>query len=194
MLAIGMCCLTARSCARCFGGDPRMGRSAPPMSTTMSECLKEGEQFRAFDGVAELCSSKHRDLQAMPIHPRLAYCAQIYNHMVMDSHELDLVFGALADPIRRGILASLSSGEQNVSQLTKPFGVSQPAISRHIRTLHAAGLIQKEKRGREQFVRVNSSRAEQAAVWIMHYSKFWRAHFDEVERILNQSKGQSDDD
>lgn len=106
--------------------------------------------------------------------------------MVMDSRELDLIFGALADPIRRGILMNLSAGEQNVSQLTDAFGVSQPAISRHIRTLRDAGLIEKEKRGREQFVHVNSTRAEQAAAWITHYSKFWRTHFDEVERILDQ--------
>ena len=111
----------------------------------------------------------------------------------MDSQELDLIFGALADPIRRGILVNLSVGEQNVSQLTDAFDVSQPAISRHLRTLVAAGLIEKEKRGREQFVRVNAAQAEQAASWINHYSRFWRHHFDEVERILEQKKGQNHD-
>jgi DNA-binding transcriptional ArsR family regulator len=112
-----------------------------------------------------------------------------YNHVVMDSQELDLIFGALADPIRRGILVSLSTGEQNVSQLTNAFNVSQPAISRHLKTLVTAGLIAKEKRGREQFVHVNARQAEQAAAWIAQYSAFWKLHFDEVERVLKQKKG-----
>ncbi len=111
----------------------------------------------------------------------------------MDSQELDLIFGALADPIRRGILVNLSEGEQNVSQLTEAFDVSQPAISRHLKTLSSAGLIEKEKRGREQFVRVNPAGAEQAAAWITRYSAFWRAHFDEVDRILKLKKGPGDD-
>jgi DNA-binding transcriptional ArsR family regulator len=112
----------------------------------------------------------------------------------MDSQELDLIFGALADPIRRGILVNLTDGEQNVSQLTEAFDVSQPAISRHLKTLSSAGLINKEKRGREQFVRANPARAEQAAAWITRYSAFWRDHFDEVERILKIKKGPADED
>lgn len=111
----------------------------------------------------------------------------------MDSQELDLIFRALADPIRRGILVNLSDGEQNVSQLTDTFDVSQPAISRHLKTLGSAGLIEKEKRGREQFVRVNPARVEQAAAWINKYSAFWRHHFDEVDRILKLRKGPGDD-
>lgn len=111
----------------------------------------------------------------------------------MDSQELDLLFGALADPIRRGILVNLSEGELNVSQLTEAFDVSQPAISRHLKTLSSAGLIEKEKRGREQFVRAIPARAEQAAAWITRYSAFWRHHFDEVDRILKLKKGPGDD-
>ncbi len=111
----------------------------------------------------------------------------------MDSQILDRVFSALSDPIRRGILIELSTGEQNVRQLTERFDVSQPAISRHIRTLKAAGLVQKEKRGREQFIRVNAERAEEAAAWIHHYSQFWKQHFDEVAQILDQ-KGLCHDD
>lgn len=111
----------------------------------------------------------------------------------MNSQELDAVFAALADPIRRGILVELSSGEQNVRQLTEAFDVSQPAISRHLRTLGSAGLVTKEKRGREQFVRVNAGQAEQAAAWITHYSRFWRAHFDEVERLLDIKRGEKND-
>lgn len=106
----------------------------------------------------------------------------------MDSHSLDQVFAALSDPTRRGILSRLSTGEHNVRQLTHGFGISQPAISRHLKTLSAAGLIIKEKRGREQFARVNPEKAEEAAAWIIHYSQFWRAHFDEVAQILQHRK------
>ncbi|MEM1428845.1 MAG: metalloregulator ArsR/SmtB family transcription factor [Pseudomonadota bacterium] len=107
----------------------------------------------------------------------------------MDSQDLSRVFSALSDPIRRGILMELSAGEQNVRQLTSAFDVSQPAISRHLKTLETAGLIEKERRGREHFVRVNAHQAEQAAAWITHYSRFWKAHFDEVERLLDLRKG-----
>lgn len=124
----------------------------------------------------------------------MAIVRELHNHIVMDSEELDLIFGALSDPIRRGILVNLSEGEQNVSQLAKAFDVSQPAVSRHLRTLSTAGLIEKEKRGREQFVRVNAAQAERAASWIIRYSRFWRHHFDGVERILEQRKGHPDDD
>ena len=109
----------------------------------------------------------------------------------MDSRDLDLVFSALSDPTRRGIMVALSGGEQNVRQLTDAFDISQPAISRHIKTLATAGLITKEKRGREQLIRVNPQRARQAAAWIQHYTNFWQQHFDEVDRILAQKKGQN---
>lgn len=112
----------------------------------------------------------------------------------MDSQNLDLVFSALSDPVRRGILVQLSAGEQNVRQLTAAFDISQPAISRHLKTLGAAGLIAKEKRGREQFVRVNATRAEDAAGWILRYSRLWKRQFDEVDRILRDKKGPENDD
>ena len=106
----------------------------------------------------------------------------------MDSQELDRVFGALSDPIRRGILVCLSEGERNVSQLTEAFYVSQHAISRHLRLLLDAGLIKKEKRGREHFIRAEAEQAKRAAAWITHYSAFWRAHFDEVQDILDSKR------
>ncbi|ABD53479.1 ArsR/SmtB family transcription factor [Jannaschia sp. CCS1] len=112
----------------------------------------------------------------------------------MDSHDLDLVFSALADPIRRGILVKLSDGEQNVRQITAAFDVSQPAISRHLRTLGKAGLIRKDKRGREQFIRVNADPAEEAAAWVGHYTRFWKHHFDQVEDILAQTRKDTEDD
>ena len=102
----------------------------------------------------------------------------------MSSQQLDRVFSALSDATRRGILAQLSAGELTVKQLAEPFEMSQPAISKHLRVLDAAGLIRRDRRGREHFVSVRAEAAEEAADWIRYYSQFWHRHFDEVERHL----------
>ncbi len=111
----------------------------------------------------------------------------------MDSLALDRVFSALSDATRRGILAELSGGPRNVRQLTSAFEISQPAISKHLRVLDTAGLIRREKRGREHLVTVNAAAAEEAAAWIAHYARFWRLHFDAVDDILTQRKEAQDD-
>ncbi|MEM9550488.1 MAG: metalloregulator ArsR/SmtB family transcription factor [Pseudomonadota bacterium] len=102
----------------------------------------------------------------------------------MNSQQLDRIFSALADPTRRGILASLSMGARNVRQLTADFAISQPAISRHLRVLDQAGLVRREKRGRETVVSAQSGSAEEAASWLTYYVQFWRQHFDEMDRLL----------
>lgn len=110
--------------------------------------------------------------------------------MVINSAELDLVFGALSDATRRGMLAQLSQGEMNVSQLAAPHDMSQPAISKHLRVLEHAGLIERTRRGRESFVQVKSEPAEQAAGWIDYYAKFWRQQFDAVDAYLKKTREQ----
>lgn len=132
---------------------------------------------------------KSKSQHGFAIPDRLYTDALIHNNLVMDSHRLDLVFSALSDPTRRGIMVALSNGEQNVRQLTDAFDISQPAISRHIKTLARAGLITKQKRGREHFIRVSPDRAEEAATWIQHYTTFWKQHFDTVDQILANKKG-----
>ena len=107
----------------------------------------------------------------------------------MNCENLDLVFGALSDATRRGMLAQLSTGEANVSALAKPYNMSQPAISKHLRVLQKAGLIEKVKRGRENYVRAVPERAEEAGGWIAYYAKFWKQQFDDVEIYLQASKG-----
>ncbi len=107
----------------------------------------------------------------------------------MNSENLDLIFGALSDTTRRGMLAQLSTGEANVSTLAKPYNISQPAISKHLRVLQKAGLIEKIKRGRENYVRALPAPAEQAGGWIAYYAKFWRQQFDDVEAYLQTTKG-----
>lgn len=106
--------------------------------------------------------------------------------MVMYPKELDKVFGALADSTRRGILAQLSHGESRVSALAEPYGMSQPAISKHLRVLEQAGLIRRTRRGREHHIRVDPRPIEEARGWIATYAKFWHQQFDAVDEYLKK--------
>lgn len=115
----------------------------------------------------------------------------IYNQMVINEKQLDLVFGALSDATRRGILAQLSEGQTNITTLAKPYDISQPAISKHLRVLEKAGLIEKSKQGREYVIRANPIPAEQAGGWIAFYARYWKQHFDAVEQYLQKHGGGS---
>lgn len=111
----------------------------------------------------------------------------------MNESNLDKVFSALSDSTRRGMLAQLANGEANVSELARPYDMSQPAISKHLRVLERAGLIEKTRRGREHFVRAVPGPAEQAGGWIAYYARIWKQQFDAVEKYLNTKKGTKDD-
>lgn len=100
---------------------------------------------------------------------------------------LDLAFGALAHPIRRGILARLSTGEATVAELAKPFKVSAPAISKHMRVLEDAGLLSRKKKGREHRCRLEAERLRQAEDWIEAHRRFWNERLDALERYLKES-------
>jgi len=93
--------------------------------------------------------------------------------MVNDiSTHLSTTFSALADPIRRGILEHLSQGEATAGELAKPYAVSLPAISRHLRVLEDAGLLARRKKGRVHHCRLNPSPMAQAARWMAQYRHF----------------------
>ena len=100
---------------------------------------------------------------------------------------LDLAFGALAHPIRRGILARLSTGEASIAQLAKPFKVSAPAITRHMRILEEAGLLSRRKLGREHRCRLEQRRMKEAQEWIAAHRKFWNDRLDALERYLKEN-------
>ena len=99
---------------------------------------------------------------------------------------LDLAFGALAHPIRLGILARLSAGEATVAELAKPFRVSAPAITRHMRVLEQAGLLSRKKRGREHHCRMEQERMKEAEAWIEHHRTFWNERLDALEQYLKE--------
>jgi DNA-binding transcriptional ArsR family regulator len=90
-----------------------------------------------------------------------------------NSHTLDRTFAALSDPTRRAILAQLAQGDASVSELAAPFAMSLPAISKHLRVLEQAGLVERTRDGRVHHLRLVAHPLHEAAAWIAHYQQFW---------------------
>lgn len=100
---------------------------------------------------------------------------------------LDAAFGALSDPTRRAILARLAEGEAQVTELAKPFGISLPAVSKHLRVLEKANLIQRHVEGRVHRFHVNPGPLRTAQSWIEKYQQFWEQQLDALGRYLEQA-------
>ena len=121
----------------------------------------------------------------------------IFNRMVKYNHrELDTTFGALADSTRRGILEQLAGGESSVTELAQPFDISLPAISKHLRVLERAGLLNQEKDGRVRRCRLDAGPMKEASDWISRYQRFWEQQLDSLARYLDQLQNdrQSEED
>jgi DNA-binding transcriptional ArsR family regulator len=99
---------------------------------------------------------------------------------------LNDVFGALSDPIRRGIIARLTRGSCSVTQLGSPFNVSAPAISRHLNVLERCGLIARWKRGRVHYCRLVVDPLTRAAGWIEQHQTFWERQLDALADYLDR--------
>jgi DNA-binding transcriptional ArsR family regulator len=97
---------------------------------------------------------------------------------------LDHTFAALADPTRRAILARLAWGEATVGELSVPFPISGPAISRHLRVLEAASLIVREKDGQHRRCRLSPAAMASAAEWIETQRAFWNGSLDRLAQHL----------
>jgi DNA-binding transcriptional ArsR family regulator len=106
--------------------------------------------------------------------------------MVKYAQSLDSTFGALADPTRRAILASLMLGEASISDLAGPHRMSLPAVMKHLRVLEGAGLVSQKKIGRTRFCRLAPAPLKTAEDWIAQYRVFWERTFDSLERFLSQ--------
>lgn len=103
--------------------------------------------------------------------------------------DLDRLFSALADPTRRAILARLAAeGEATISDLARPFAMSLPAISKHVRVLEGAGLLQREVRGREHRCRLEPRPLKDAVDWLADYRRYWEAQFDALGRYLERQR------
>lgn len=97
---------------------------------------------------------------------------------------LDLVFGALADATRRSILGRLHHGPLTVTELARPYAMSLNAVSKHLKTLEGAGLIQRTIHGREHCCRLDSARFDEAMTWMKHHAEFWTGRMDALEKHL----------
>lgn len=106
------------------------------------------------------------------------------------SRRLDSAFAALADPTRRAILSRLAKGEATVGELSKPFRMSQPAISKHLQVLERAGLISQAKAAQRRPRKLETKALAAAAEWIGSFEQFWSKSFDNLEQLLNESSPQ----
>jgi DNA-binding transcriptional ArsR family regulator len=104
----------------------------------------------------------------------------------MTEANLDATFAALADPTRRAILARLALGETSVTELTEPFQMSMPAISKHLKVLERAGLIDRGREAQTRPARLNPAALKNAADWIDEYRKFWEESFDRLGAYLQR--------
>ena len=102
----------------------------------------------------------------------------------MAADQLSLVFGALADPTRREILARLRDGEATVAELAAPFAVSQPAISRHLKVLEQAGLISRNRRATARLSRLEAEPLREATTWLARYQRFWDESHERLDELL----------
>lgn len=109
--------------------------------------------------------------------------------MVIDEDQLDLVFGALADRTRRGILARLADGDASVTDLVAQFAISQPAISKHLKVLENAGLVSRSRQGTMRLSRLEAEPLQGAAGWIGSYREYWSASFERLDAILRRGDG-----
>ena len=104
------------------------------------------------------------------------------------SDQLSLTFAALADPTRRAILARLARGEATVGELARPFDMSQPAVSKHLKVLERAGLISRGREAQSRPCRLEAARLREATRWMERYRRFWGESFDRLDGLLAELK------
>ena len=102
----------------------------------------------------------------------------------MEIDRLSLVFGALADPIRRAILTRLTEGDATVAELAAPFSVSQPAISRHLKVLEHAGLISRTRRATARLSHLDAEPLREVTTWLARYQRFWDESHERLDELL----------
>ncbi|WP_375515497.1 ArsR/SmtB family transcription factor [uncultured Nostoc sp.] len=108
----------------------------------------------------------------------------------MSNKQLSLTFAALADPTRRAILAHLAKGEASVSELAKPFKMSLPAISKHIKVLERAGLIVRGREAQWRPCQIQPQPLKEAADWIEQYRQLWEQRLDQLDDYLHELQTQ----
>jgi DNA-binding transcriptional ArsR family regulator len=104
----------------------------------------------------------------------------------MATDHLSATFAALADPTRRSILARLTEGEASVTELAKPFDMTLPAISKHLRVLQRAGLIERSRRAQWRPCRLRADPLKDVSDWTSRYRRFWEHRFDRLDEYLRE--------
>lgn len=113
-----------------------------------------------------------------------------------DASRLDAVFAALADPTRRGLLARLAQGEATVGELAEPLSISQPAVSKHLKVLEGAGLIERRVDRQRRPARLRAAPMADAVRWLEDFRTYWSGSFDQLDALLDDlrtSEGARDD-
>jgi DNA-binding transcriptional ArsR family regulator len=110
----------------------------------------------------------------------------------MSPDRLSITFSALADPTRRAILARLIAGEVSVTELAEPFAMSLPAVSKHLKVLERAGLIQRSREAQWRPCRLAAGPLKDAADWLEHYRQFWDESLDRLDDYLGELQAQEE--
>jgi DNA-binding transcriptional ArsR family regulator len=110
----------------------------------------------------------------------------------MARDHLSAIFAALADPTRRAILERLTQGEASVSELAKPFAISPPAITKHLKVLESAGLITRTRHAQWQPCQLDPAPLKEVASWIEQYRQYWDERLDHLEAYLREIQGKED--
>jgi DNA-binding transcriptional ArsR family regulator len=102
----------------------------------------------------------------------------------MATDQLSVVFGALADPTRRAILSRLTRGDATVAELSAPFAMSQPAVSRHLKVLEDAGLITRSRRATSRLSHLEAAPLREATTWLATYREYWEESYDRLDALV----------
>ena len=112
----------------------------------------------------------------------------------MSNDPLSATFSALADPTRRAILARLAKGEATVTELAEPFDMSMPAISKHLKVLERAGLIERGREAQWRPCRLQAEPLRQVDDWVEQYRRHWEERFDRLDEYLKQLQAREKND
>jgi DNA-binding transcriptional ArsR family regulator len=113
---------------------------------------------------------------------------------MMHADPLSVTLSALADPTRRAILARLADGEATVNDIARPFDISLPAVSRHLKVLESAGLISRGREAQWRPCKLELKALRCVDDWLAHYRRFWTASFDKMEAYIAELKSKENHD
>ena len=112
----------------------------------------------------------------------------------MSSDTLSATFQAVSDPTRRTILARLAQGEATVQELAEPLPISQPAVSKHLKVLEKAGLIERRREAQRRWCRLQAKPLRDVAVWASEFQQYWDESFERLDSLLEAEKARGRDD